>query len=90
MASTALLVVGLLGLVPGAVRSLYAQEAAGVTNSSAGQVVSAYLDYREVSYSFSHLDLAGDHEVLSFHEGADLEPEQGNSGLAEVGRRWEQ
>jgi hypothetical protein len=52
MASAALLVVGLLGLVSGAIRSLHAQEGTGVTNSSAGQVVSAYLDYRGVSYSF--------------------------------------
>jgi hypothetical protein len=52
MASTALLVVGLLGLVPGAVLSLDAQEVAGVTNSSPGEAVSAHLDYREVSYSF--------------------------------------
>jgi hypothetical protein len=53
IASTAWLALGLLGLVPGAVRSLYAQEAAGLTeHTSAGQVVSAYLDYQEVSYSF--------------------------------------
>jgi hypothetical protein len=48
----AMLVVGLLGLIFCAVGSVQAQEVTGITNSPSGQSVTAYLDYREVNYSF--------------------------------------
>ena len=85
MASAALLVVGLLGLVPGAVRSACAQEAPGVTNSSAGQVVNAYLDYREVSYSFVTWPLPITTRSSAFTKEPALSRSQVTRGLLKLG-----
>ena len=85
MASAALLVVGLLGLVPGAVRSACAQEAPGVTNSAAGQVVNAYLDYREVSYSFDTWPLPITTRSSAFTKEPALSRSQVTRGLLKLG-----
>jgi len=67
-AKAALVLAGLLGLASGAASSLRAQDAgagAGM-NSQSGQVVTAYLDYREVNYSFVNWNLSVSARPLAF------------------------
>ncbi len=69
-AKAALVVAGLLGLASVAASSLRAQDAgtaAGV-NPPSGQVVTAYLDYREVNYSFVNWNLAVNARSAAFKQ----------------------
>ena len=59
-------VLGVFALAVTAAVSLRAQEATGDTNSSAGQVVTASLDYREVEYPFVNWSVAVTTRVLAF------------------------
>ncbi len=53
MAKTALLVVGVLGFAIAAARPLLAQEGSGGASSLSAQPATAYLEYKEVSFSLS-------------------------------------
>ena len=58
MAAAARMAISLAGLALACGGPVRAQEAGGETNSQAGQVVTAYLDYRAVDYSFVNWGLS--------------------------------
>jgi len=77
--NAALLVAGVLGLAFGAGLSIRAQEATGEVNSPAGQsVVTSYLDYKEVSYSFINWSLQISKRSATFNK----EPAFGRDNVA--------
>jgi hypothetical protein len=66
MGTAALVVISLLGFALDSMGPARAQEAAGQTNSQPGQVVTALLDYKEVSYTFTSCGLTAIRKSAAF------------------------
>jgi hypothetical protein len=85
IARAALLVAGLLGMALGVVLSIHGQEAAGVTNSESSQVVTAYLDYQEVNYSFINWGLGVNPRPSAFNKEPPLSRSKVARGVLQLG-----
>jgi len=77
-AQAALAAIGLLGMVVGVGQSLAAQEASG-------QVVTAYLDYREVSFDVVHWPLKFTKQSSAFKKEPNLSPSNVLRGMLQFG-----